>query len=132
MFWKYVLLLMTGMVMMGLGLSLAHRHDLEWLRVLALTVPTALAGLGAMLIKRRHQQTERTYEPDSVERALDVQARAGAYVFALVATTVAVAVGVVMPHVASWAILLGLLAAIVVGYGVSRLWVNSHADQQRP
>lgn len=127
MFWKYLALLAGGLAVMAVGLGVAYRYEVEWLRVLALTVPVALVGSGAMLIKRRQQRAERTDEPDSVEREQDLRARAGAYVFALAAAAVALAVGVVAPEVASWIILLGLLAVLVIGYPFARLWMNRDA-----
>lgn len=129
MFWKYFVLLLGGIATMAIGLGVAYRYEIEWLRVAALTVPVALVGLGAMLVKRRKQRADRTSSPDSVEYAEDVRARAGAYVFALVATAGALAVGVASPETPSWIILLGLLAVMVIGYGVSRLWVNRGAGQ---
>lgn len=129
MLWRYLALAIGGFAISIIGLSLAYRYDLEWLRILAVTVPVFVGGTGAMLIKRRHQRRNRTGEPDSIEHVHDVRARAGAYVFALVATTVALAVGVVAPGVASWVILLGLLAALVAGYVFSRLWINRDARQ---
>lgn len=129
MFWKYFALLLGGLAAMAISLGLAYRYELEWLRVVALTVPVAFVGLGAMFLKRRRQRADRTSSPDSVEYAEDVRARAGAYVFALVATAIALAVGVASPSVPSWIILLGLLAVLVIGYGISRLWVNRSARQ---
>lgn len=129
MFWKYFALLLGGIATMAIGLGLAYHYELEWLRVVALTLPVALVGLGAMVVKRRAQRADRTSTPDSVEYAEDVRARAGAYVFALVATAIALAVGVVSPAVPSWIILLGLLAVLVIGYGISRVWVNRSARQ---
>ncbi len=129
MFWKYIALLLGGIAAMAIGLGLAYRYELEWLRVVALTVPVAFVGLGAMIVKRRTQRANRTDGPDSVEYAEDVRARAAAYVFALIATAIALAVGVASPAVPSWIILLGLLAVLVIGYGISRLWVNRSARQ---
>lgn len=114
---------------MATGLGIAYEHDLEWLRVVSLTVPIAAAGLSAMLIKRRHQRVARTDQPGSIEREQDLHARAGSYVFALVATATALAVGALAPRIASWAILLGLLIVIVIGYGINRLRVNRGARQ---
>lgn len=124
MFWKYLAVLVGGLVLMTVGLSAAYQLNLEWLRVLSLTLPIVLVGIGAMLIKRQHQRAGRTDTPNSIEWEQDVRARAGAYVFALVFTAVALAVGVLAPGVASWVIIATLLAVLVVGYGLNRLWVN--------
>lgn len=114
---------------MATGLGIAHEHDLEWLRVVSLTVPIAAVGLSAMLIKRRYQRVARTDQPGSIEREQDLHARAGAYVFALVATATALAVGALAPRIASWAILLALLIVLVIAYGINRLRVNRGARQ---
>lgn len=129
MFWKYLTVLAGGIVVLVVGLSLAYRYELEWLRIAAMTVPIVIVGTGAMLVKRRDQRRNRTDQADSLEHQLDLQARAGAYVLAIVATALAVVVAVAAPAVASWVILLGLFAVILVGYGVVRLRVNHDARQ---
>lgn len=123
-FWKYPAVLVGGLALMAIGLGVAYELDLEWLRVVALTLPIALVGIAAMLIKRQHQRAGRTDALDSIERERDVRARAGAYVLALVSTAVALAVGVLVPGIASWVIVAALLAVIIAGYGVCRLWVK--------
>ncbi len=59
MFWKYLAVVVGSLVAMAAGLGLAYTWELEWLRVVAMTAPIAVAGLAVTLLKRRNERADR-------------------------------------------------------------------------
>lgn len=59
MFWKYLAVLGGSLAAMAIGLGLAYAWELEWLRVVAMTAPIAVAGLAVTLLKRRNERAGR-------------------------------------------------------------------------
>ncbi|MFB7252499.1 hypothetical protein [Microbacterium sp. NPDC056234] len=124
---KFFAVMAVTLSMLVAGLTLAYQLDLEWLRIVSLVVPMLLGCTAVMVIKTRAQRQSRSMAEGSVEREIDVRARAGAFVDAIVLAVVALAASAAFPQVANWIILFALLAAIAVAYWVRWAWEGRRA-----
>ena len=118
--WRWVVAEVTILAVMACGIALSTEQDLLWLRVVSLGVGAFGTATLVMTLKRWRQRATRSSEPDSVETAQDLTARAGAYLDGLLLVAAALVVSTFWDGVPSPVLLLALLAAYAISYWIRR------------
>lgn len=118
-FRDWAVIVVCGLTYLTAGIGLAARYDLEWLRTATLIVaPLSTAGL-VMAVKTTRQRRDRSMSADSVEFIMDRNARATAFLAAIVITAVATAAAAIMEFPA-WLLGIALLSSFAVTYWAAR------------
>lgn len=113
--WKWLALEAVVLSSLITGVALAIQFDLEWLRVAAITV--GIGGTAVVMVaKRQRQRSTLSAEPDSVESARDLSARATAYLDVLLITSAALVIGTLRPSIPLPAALITLLGLYGLAY----------------
>ncbi|WP_206448326.1 hypothetical protein [Agrococcus sp. KRD186] len=120
----WITIVAIAILVLASGLAIADQLELEWLRLAVLVAAPAAAGIAVLVTKNRKARTDRSMELGSVERAMDVEARAGAFKDSAVAAAAALLLGALVPDLPAWVIGLAVLVAIAVSYWVRRVLVG--------
>lgn len=100
------------------ALSLGSYYEVQWLQTASVILMVAGAGISVGVIKKISAKEKRSDGPDSVESALDLQARAQAFNDGLVVLASAILIAVIRPETPAWVIAPLSFAALVVAYWV--------------